>query len=70
MDYVLRTAWGILYVDDACMVSRSPQGLSMMMEGIVEICQAFAFTMLAKKRDRVHASTAQTRTMVLVEAAG
>ena len=27
MDYVRRSVWGILYADDACIVSRSPQGL-------------------------------------------
>ena len=29
MDYVRRAVWGILYADDACIVSRSPQGLSL-----------------------------------------
>ena len=28
MDYVHRAVWGMLYVDDACIVSRSPQGLA------------------------------------------
>ena len=31
MDYVRRAVWGILYADDACIVSRSPQGLAKMM---------------------------------------
>ena len=31
MDYVLRAVWGMLYADDACVVSRSPQGLGKMM---------------------------------------
>ena len=37
MDYVVRRAvWGILYADDACIVSsQSPQGLAMMMEVIL-----------------------------------
>ena len=34
MDYVRRAVWGMLYADDACIVSRSPQGLSKMMEVI------------------------------------
>ena len=42
MDYVCRTVWGILYADDACIVSRLPQGLAKMMEIIVEVCRAFA----------------------------
>ena len=29
MDYVLRAVWGMLYADDACIVSRSPQGLAL-----------------------------------------
>ena len=31
MDYVRRAVWGMLYTDDACIVSRSPQGLAKMM---------------------------------------
>ena len=27
MDYFRRAVWGMLYADDACIVSRSPQGL-------------------------------------------
>ena len=38
MDYVRRAVWGMLYADDACIVSRSPQGLAKMMEVTVEIC--------------------------------
>ena len=51
----------MLYADDACIVSRSPQGLSKMMEVIVEVCQVFALTVSAKKTEKhVHASTAHT----------
>ena len=28
MDYVRRAVWGVLYADDACIGSRSPQGLA------------------------------------------
>ena len=49
MDYVRRAVWGMLYADDVCIVSRSPQGLVKMMEVIVEVCRAFALTMSAKK---------------------
>ena len=38
MDYVYRAVWGMLYADDACIVSRSPQGLAKMMKVIVEVC--------------------------------
>ena len=51
MDYVLRAVWGMLYADDACIVSRSPQGLAKMMEVIVEVCRAFALTVSAKKTE-------------------
>ena len=30
MGYVRRAVWGMLYADDACIVSRSPQELAMM----------------------------------------
>ena len=39
MDYVRRAVWGMLYADDACKVSRSPQGLAKMMEVIVEVAE-------------------------------
>ena len=39
MDNVRRAVWGMLYADDACIVSRSPQGLAKMMEVIVEVCR-------------------------------
>ena len=38
MDYVRRAVWGMLYSDDACIVSRSPQGLATMTEVIGEVC--------------------------------
>ena len=61
MDYVRRAVWGMLYADDACIVSRSPQGLAKMMEVIVEVCRAFALTVSVKKTEtHVHASTAYT----------
>ena len=62
MDHVLRAVWGKLYADDACIVSRSPQGLAKMMEVIVEVCRAFALTVSAKKTETMcmHAPTAYT----------
>ena len=35
MNYVRRVVWGMLYVDDACIVSRSPEGPAKMMEVII-----------------------------------
>ena len=71
MDYVRRAVWGMLYADDACIVSRSPQGLAKMMEVIVEVCRAFALTVSAKKTEIMFMPPLRTpRTIVRVEAAG
>ena len=51
MDSVRCAVWGMLYADDACIVSRSPQGLAKMMEVIVEVCRAFALTVSANKTE-------------------
>ena len=58
MDYVCRAVWGILYVDDACIISQSPQELAKMMEVPVEVCRAFANRIGGENRDHVNASTA------------
>ena len=71
MDYVRRAVWGMLYTGDACIVSRSPQGLAKMMEVIVEICRAFALTVSVKKTETMCMPPPRTpRTMMQVEAAG
>ena len=71
IDYVRRAVWAMLYADDACIVSRSPQGLAKMMEVIVEVCRAFALTVSAKKTETMCMPPPRTpRTMVQIEAAG
>ena len=71
MDYVRRAVWGMLYADDACIVSQSPQGFAKMMEVIVEVCRAFALTVSAKKTKIMCMPPPRTpRTMVQIEAAG
>ena len=40
MDYVCRVMWGMIYADDACIGSRSPQGLATMIEAIVKVFRA------------------------------
>ena len=61
MDYVVRRAvWGMLYADDACIVSLSPQGLAKMMEVIVEVPSLRVDRVGEEDRDHVHASTAYT----------
>ena len=70
MGYVRRAVWGMLYADDAHIVSRSLQRLAKMMEVIVEVCRAFALTVSAKKTETVCMPPPRTpRTMVQVKAA-
>ena len=69
MDYVHRAVWGMLYADDVCIVSRSPQGFAKMMEVVVEVCRAFALIVSAKKTETMCMPPPRTpRTMVRVEA--
>ena len=72
IDYVVcRAVRGMLYAGDACIVSRSPQGLAKMVSVIVEACQAFALTVSAKKTATMCMPPPRTpRTMMRVEAAG
>ena len=71
MDYARRAVWGMLYADDACIVSRSPQGLAKMMEVILEVYRAFAMTVSAKKTETICMPPPRTpRTVVQIEAAG
>ena len=71
MDYVRRAVWGMLYADDACIVSQSPQGLAKMMGVIVEVYRAFALTLSANKTETMCMPPPRTpRTMVRIEAAG
>ena len=43
MEYVRRAVWGMLYANDACIVSRSPQGLATMMMMIIIIITLILF---------------------------
>ena len=71
IDYVRRAVWGMMYVDNVCIVSRSPQGLAKMMEVIVEVCRAFALTVSVKETETKCMPPPRTpRTMVRVEAVG
>ena len=71
MDYFRRAVWGMMYANDACIVSRSPQGLAKMMEVIVEVSRAFALAVSAKKTETMCIPPPRTpRTMVRIEAAG
>ena len=44
LECVRRAIWGILYADDACIVSRSPRGLGRMMAVFVEVFSTFGLT--------------------------
>ena len=71
VEYVRRTVWGMLYVNDACMIPRPPQRLAKTMEVIVEVCRVFALTVSAKKTETMYMPPPRTpQTMVRVEAAG
>ena len=46
-----RSVWGMLYADDAGVVSRSLEGLMRMMTLIVEVFGAFGLTVSEKKKE-------------------
>ena len=46
-----QTLWGMLYADDAGIVSRSPEGLENMMTVIVTACAAFGLTVSEAKTE-------------------
>ena len=48
------TVWGMLYADDAGVVSTSPRGLTRMMGVIVVTCQEFGLTVSEKKNEAMH----------------
>ena len=44
LEMARRAVWGMLYADDAGVVSTSPRGLARMMDVIVVACQEFGLT--------------------------
>ena len=54
LEMVRRAVWGMLYADDAGVVSTSPRGLTRMMGVIVVTCQEFGLT-VSEKKTRGHA---------------
>ena len=61
MDYVRRVVWGMLYADDACIVSLSPQGLAKMMKSHRRGVPSLGVDRVGEEvRDHVHATTAYT----------
>ena len=51
LECVRRAIWGMLYADDACIVSRSTRGLGRMMAVFVEIFGAFGLTISESKTE-------------------
>ena len=51
LDRVRRAVWGMLYADDAGIVSRSPAGLARMITVIVKVFGAFGLTMSERKTE-------------------
>ena len=51
LECVRRAIWGMLYADDACIVSRSPRGLGRMMAVFVEVFGAFGLTISESKAE-------------------
>ena len=54
---VRRAMWGMMYADDAGMVSTSPRGLTRMMDVIVVACRKFGLTVSWKKTEAMHLSS-------------
>ena len=51
---VRRAVWGMLYADDAGVLSTSPRGLTRMMGVIVVACHEFGLTVPEKKTEAMH----------------
>ena len=54
LEYLRRAVWGMLYADDACIVSRSPHGLESMMVVIIRVGGAFGRTASEKETEIIH----------------
>ena len=54
LEMVRRAVWGMLYADDAEVVSTSPRGLTRMMDVIVAACQEFGLIVSEKKTEAMH----------------
>ena len=72
LEMVRQAVWGMLYADDAGVVSTSRRGLSRMMYVIVVACQEFGLTVSEKKTEAMHLwSQPNTASNALrIEAAG
>ena len=72
LEMVRRAVWGMLYADDAGVVSTSPRGLTRMMGVIVVTCQEFGLTVSEKTTEAMHlwSHPHTTSNALRIEAAG
>ena len=73
LERVRRAIWGMLYADDAGIVSKSPEGLAKMMTVIVTVFEAAGLTVSEKKTETMMVRTpnqAPLPSPLVVEAAG
>ena len=54
LEYARRAIWGVLYADDAFIVSRSARGLGRMMEVFVEVFSTFGQTISESKTETMY----------------
>ena len=68
----MRAVWGMLYADDTCIVSRSPQGTAKMMSVFVEVLGACGLTVSDKKTEVMTMPTPRAPVVekMRIEAAG
>lgn len=68
---LVRQIWGMLYADDAGIVSKTPESLATMMECITSTCTQFGLTVSEPKTETMHLRTRnEARAAVSVQAAG
>ena len=57
LECVRRAVWGMLYVDNACILSRTPKGLERMMATLVDVFGAFGLTVSERKTETMSLPT-------------
>ena len=70
LECVRHAVWEKLFADDACIVSRSPRGLELMMAVIVKVCGAFGLTISEKKTETMQMPIPHGLAQITINAAG
>ena len=65
MGDAMRAVWGMLYADDACIVSRSLHGLAKMMAIVVHVCHTFVLTVSEKQTETMCMPASHTPTTTM-----